>query len=108
MEESYRGNLVRSLKKTLEDGYFTFVIMDAVNNKVEYFEDCYNTSKALGFEVRLLLPLLVGLVMTHYAFRRFTSPKYQPTFTSAHDVINTVVSWRKSRRYRRAGRKHRS
>ena len=51
MEESYRGNLVRSFKKTLEDGYFTFVIMDAINDKVEYFSECYTTAKSLGFEV---------------------------------------------------------
>ena len=53
MEESYRGNLVRSFKKTLEHGYFTFVIMDAVNDKVDYFGDCYNSAKAAGFEVRI-------------------------------------------------------
>jgi len=51
MEESYRGNLVRSFKKTLEDGYFTFVIMDAINDKLKYFSDCYKTAKANGFEV---------------------------------------------------------
>ena len=54
MEESYRGNLVRSFKKTLEDGFFTFVILDAVNDKIEYFSECYETAKNSGFEVKLI------------------------------------------------------
>lgn len=34
MEESYRADLLKSFKKTVEKGYFSFIIVDAVNDKV--------------------------------------------------------------------------
>lgn len=36
MEESYRTDFFKSFKKTVEKGYFSFIIIDAVNDKVEY------------------------------------------------------------------------
>jgi len=33
MEDSYRADFLKSFKKTVEKGYFSFIIIDAVNNK---------------------------------------------------------------------------
>lgn len=34
MEESYRTDFLKSFKKTVEKGFFSFIIVDAVNDKV--------------------------------------------------------------------------
>jgi len=34
MENSYRADFFKSFKKTVEKGYFSFIIVDAVNEKV--------------------------------------------------------------------------
>ena len=34
MEEHYRASLFKSFNKTLDDGYFPVIIIDAVNHKV--------------------------------------------------------------------------
>ena len=34
MEESYRADFLKSFKKTVEKGFFSFIIVDAVNDKV--------------------------------------------------------------------------
>ena len=54
MEASYRSNLVRAFKKTLDDGYFTFVIVDANNDKLSYFTECYNYAETKGFIVSMM------------------------------------------------------
>ena len=35
MEDSYRADFLKSFKKTVEKGYFSFIIIDAVNDKVK-------------------------------------------------------------------------
>jgi len=60
MEESYRGNLLRSFKKTLEDGYFSFVLVDAVHDKIKQFVEMYSSAKSKGFEVRKAASALGG------------------------------------------------
>ena len=37
--------------KTLEDGYFTFIIMDAINDKISHFGNAYATAIEKGFVV---------------------------------------------------------
>ena len=34
MEEHYRASLFKSFNKTLDDGYFPVIVIDAINNKV--------------------------------------------------------------------------
>ena len=34
MEEHYRASLFKSFNKTLDDGYFPVVVIDAINHKV--------------------------------------------------------------------------
>ena len=37
MEEPYRASLLKAFNKTLSDGFFPMVIVDAINNKVYRF-----------------------------------------------------------------------
>ena len=34
MEEHYRASLFKSFNKTLDDGYFPVIVIDAINHKV--------------------------------------------------------------------------
>nr|XP_015834690.1 PREDICTED: YLP motif-containing protein 1 isoform X1 [Tribolium castaneum] len=51
MEESYRTSLIKSFKKTITDGYFSFIIVDNVNDKVKYFGEMWSYAKQYGFQV---------------------------------------------------------
>ncbi|XP_078482548.1 uncharacterized protein LOC100179562 [Ciona intestinalis] len=51
MEQPYRASLLKSFKKTLDDGFFTFVILDSINEKVEHFFEFYQAAEQHGFNV---------------------------------------------------------
>jgi len=51
LEESYRDCLFKSFKKNIDGGYFSFLIVDAVNNKIEHFKPFWSHAKTNGFEV---------------------------------------------------------
>uniref|UniRef100_A0A6P7F4H8 YLP motif-containing protein 1 n=1 Tax=Diabrotica virgifera virgifera TaxID=50390 RepID=A0A6P7F4H8_DIAVI len=51
MEESYRQSFMRSFKKTITDGYFPFIVVDNVNDKVKYFGEMWSFAKQNGFQV---------------------------------------------------------
>lgn len=51
MESSYRASLIKSFKKTITDGYFPFIIVDNVNEKVKYFGEMWSFAKQNGFQV---------------------------------------------------------
>ncbi|XP_045481187.1 uncharacterized protein LOC123685507 isoform X2 [Harmonia axyridis] len=51
MEESYRNSLMKSFKKTITDGYFPFIIVDDVNDKIKYFGEMWSFAKQNGFQV---------------------------------------------------------
>lgn len=51
MEESYRSSFIKSFKKTIIDGYFPFIIIDNVNDKVKYFGEIWSFAKQNGFQV---------------------------------------------------------
>ncbi|XP_063905862.1 YLP motif-containing protein 1-like isoform X3 [Zophobas morio] len=51
MEESYRSSLIKSFKKTITDGYFSFIIVDNINDKVKYFGEMWSFAKQNGFQV---------------------------------------------------------
>lgn len=38
MEETYRTSMFKTFKKTLDDGFFPFIILDAINDRVRHFE----------------------------------------------------------------------
>ncbi|XP_016450300.1 uncharacterized protein LOC107775130 [Nicotiana tabacum] len=54
MEEAYRSSMLKSFKKTLDDGAFSFVIVDDRNLRVADFAQFWATAKRSGYEVYLL------------------------------------------------------
>lgn len=54
MEDSYRTSLMKAFKKTITDGFFSFVVVDNVNDKVKYFGEMWSFAKQNGFQVILL------------------------------------------------------
>jgi YLP motif-containing protein 1 len=52
-ESKYRDNLFKAFRKTIEDGYFRFIIVDCVHDKIRHFEEMSNFAKAKRFQVML-------------------------------------------------------
>ncbi|KAG8652488.1 hypothetical protein MANES_06G096000v8 [Manihot esculenta] len=53
MEEAYRDSMLKAFKKTLEEGIFTFVIVDDRNLRVADFAQFWAIAKRSGYEVYL-------------------------------------------------------
>lgn len=51
MEDTYRSSMLKTFKKTLDDGFFPFIILDTINDKVKHFEPFWSAAKTKGFEV---------------------------------------------------------
>ncbi|TUA53251.1 YLP motif-containing protein 1 [Bagarius yarrelli] len=51
MEETYRNSMLKTFRKTLDDGFFPFIILDAINEKVKYFDQFWSAAKTKGFEL---------------------------------------------------------
>lgn len=51
MEGAYRQSMLKTFKKTVTDGYFSFIIVDNVNDKVKYFGEMWSFAKQNGFQV---------------------------------------------------------
>lgn len=54
MEEAYRASMLKAFKKTLEEGIFTFIIVDDRNLRVADFAQFWAVAKRSGYEVYLL------------------------------------------------------
>ncbi|OAY69303.1 YLP motif-containing protein 1 [Ananas comosus] len=54
MEETYRASMLKAFKKTLDEGIFTFVIVDDRNLRVADFAQFWAIGKRAGYEVYLL------------------------------------------------------
>lgn len=54
MEDAYRQSLFKSFKKTVDDGFFPFIIVDATNEKVTHFEEFWSYAKSKGFQVCMI------------------------------------------------------
>ncbi|KAF6159953.1 hypothetical protein GIB67_033037 [Kingdonia uniflora] len=54
MEEAYRSSMLKAFKKTLEEGVFTFIIVDDRNLRVADFAQFWANAKRSGYEVYLL------------------------------------------------------
>lgn len=52
MEERYLQYLVKSFKKTVTDGYFDFIVVDAVYEKMEHVMEVISYGRSNGFVVR--------------------------------------------------------
>ncbi|XP_029965375.1 YLP motif-containing protein 1 isoform X2 [Salarias fasciatus] len=53
MEDTYRNSMLKTFKKTLDDGFFPFIILDTINDKVKHFDQFWSAAKTKGFEVYL-------------------------------------------------------
>lgn len=51
MEDTYRISMLKTFKKTLDDGFFPFIIIDTINDRVKNFEQFWSAAKTKGFEV---------------------------------------------------------
>jgi sugar-specific transcriptional regulator TrmB len=52
MNESYERSLVKSFKKTVDDGLFNFIIVDMINNKIDKLDEMSTYAKTrAGFHV---------------------------------------------------------
>ncbi|XP_037803797.1 uncharacterized protein LOC119598228 isoform X3 [Penaeus monodon] len=51
LEESYRMSLIKSFKRQVDDGFFPFIIVDCIHNKVKHFAEMATHAKKCNFEV---------------------------------------------------------
>ncbi|KAK6621061.1 hypothetical protein RUM43_011365 [Polyplax serrata] len=51
VEPHYRGSLLKAFKKTVSDGFFSFIIVDSVNEKTKDYEEMWSFAKQKGFQV---------------------------------------------------------
>ncbi|XP_024017967.1 YLP motif-containing protein 1 isoform X2 [Morus notabilis] len=54
MEEAYRASMLKAFKKTVEEGAFTFIIVDDRNLRVADFAQFWAIAKSSGYEVYIL------------------------------------------------------
>lgn len=50
-ENLYRTSFIKAFKKKISENYFSFFIIDAINNKVSYYKDILDISRVNGFTV---------------------------------------------------------
>lgn len=55
VENLYRTSFIKAFKKKMLENYFSFYIIDAINNKVTYYKDIIEISRVNGFTVSSLL-----------------------------------------------------
>lgn len=51
MEPEYVNHLVKAFKKNVTDGYFNFIILDSINEKIPDYEEMWSFAKTKGFKV---------------------------------------------------------
>ncbi|KAL0124008.1 hypothetical protein PUN28_006074 [Cardiocondyla obscurior] len=51
MEQSYLTSLVKAFKKNITDGFFNFIILDCINEKISDYEEMWSFAKTKGFKV---------------------------------------------------------
>lgn len=54
MEASYVASLAKAFKKNITDGFFNFIILDAINEKILDYEELWSFAKTKGFKVKCL------------------------------------------------------
>ncbi|XP_024972259.1 uncharacterized protein LOC112511082 isoform X2 [Cynara cardunculus var. scolymus] len=54
MEEAYRASMLKAFKKTLDEGIYSFIIVDDRNLRVADFAQFWATAKRSGYEVYLV------------------------------------------------------
>jgi len=53
-ENLYRTSFIKAFKKKILENYFSFYIIDAINNKVSYYKEIIEISRMNGFTVSVL------------------------------------------------------
>ena len=53
IEESYRLSLIKSFKKQVDDGFFPFIIIDCINDRIRHFSSIVSYAKNNEFEVSI-------------------------------------------------------
>jgi len=51
MEKMYVASLIKSFKKQIDDGYFSLILVDCINDKTEHYQPMWSYAKQKGFEV---------------------------------------------------------
>ncbi|KYM97130.1 YLP motif-containing protein 1 [Cyphomyrmex costatus] len=51
MEQSYVTSLIKAFKKNITDGFFNFIILDCINEKISDYEEMWSFGKTKGFKV---------------------------------------------------------
>lgn len=46
--------MLKTFRKTLDDGFFPFIILDTINDRVKHFDQFWSAAKTKGFEVRFV------------------------------------------------------
>lgn len=54
MESVYRTSFIKAFKKKMVENFFSFYIIDAINNKVAYYRDIIDISRLNGFTVSII------------------------------------------------------
>lgn len=85
MEDTYRNSMLKTFRKTLDDGFFPFIILDAINEKVKYFDQFWSAAKTKGFEVSCLsLTVLTGVFLMLKMFAAVSRTVSLPTCHLSH------------------------
>ncbi len=54
MEEVYKQSLLKSFKKQIDNLLYSFLIVDAVFDKVKFLEEFWSYAKSKGFQVKYI------------------------------------------------------
>lgn len=88
-EEQYRQSLLKSLRKNLDDGHFSFIIVDALHVKVSDILDIYNAARSRAFAVFLIdLPEVQNRTGTN---RKCTDKDVEVIFFKVNGSFSVVI-----------------
>lgn len=86
MEPHYRESLVKAFRKTVIDGYFPFIIVDCINDKLNHFDELSSFAKQKGFQVYICeMDLDIGLCVKRNVHKR-----------TDEEIKNIVKNWEKT------------
>ncbi|XP_011610360.2 YLP motif-containing protein 1 isoform X3 [Takifugu rubripes] len=89
MEDTYRSSMLKTFKKTLDDGFFPFIILDSINDRVKHFEQFWSAAKTKGFEV----------YVAEITAENQTCAKRNVHGRSLKDIMKMSSSWEPSPRH---------
>lgn len=96
MEEEYMKNLIKAFKRTITERLYNFVIVDCVNERLEYYNEFHNFGRSNGFKVgngyHLLLYFnLITVFLRNHS--RFTLARYKPKWRCVSNRTFTTGRW---------------